>query len=509
MWYKLHNYRGNSVSQRFKILLTVLILFQIFLAFNVNFATANENIDDLELYMQNEKKKSLIPGLAVGVIEHDQILYSGGVGKTNNDDGLVDNSSVFLIGELSQTFTAMGIMILMEDGEINLTDPIKTHIPTFRVADEEWSSQITVEHCLYQFSGLSIESGGQEKPGETLSEIVENLAVEDLNAAPGTEYGFSNANYRILGYLIEQVTGQSYGQFITTRILSPLGMNNTYFSYQTATEDSNFAQGYRLWYGISLPSRIQYTAETAPSNGMASTIADLSIFIRAHMNPENSSYTNDILSPSSFHLLHSPPTTLGENLTRAMGWYNYTVDGTSFLRVFGDLSDYHAEIIINMELEIGVVVLMNVNSFIGNVGYYQDLTFNVMNFVVHRSVYTARFSHFILYLLLDGIIFTSVGREVWKSRKINSNTQQKIDEKIIRKEKVQILYIEIFGHLLAITLFLFLMPFIIGFIANMIGFNLGFLALLQPDFLVWIIVISVLHGAKAVYKGIVFREFLK
>ncbi|MHA1672385.1 MAG: serine hydrolase domain-containing protein [Promethearchaeota archaeon] len=499
----------NSSNPKFKIFISVLILFQFFLASSAIFATANENVDDLELYMQNEKEKSLIPGFAAGVIEQDQFLYAGGVGKANNDNSMVDNSSVFLIGELSQSFTAMGILVLMEDGEINLTDSIQDHIPSFRVADENYSAQITVQQCLYHLSGLPIESGAQEKSEETLSEIVENLADEELIAAPGTRYQFSNANYRILGYLIEQVTGQTYGHFITTRILSPLGMNNTYFSHQTATEDPNFAQGYRLWFGFTVPSHIQYTADNTPSNGMASTITDLLIFIRAHMNPENSSYTRDILSTSSFHLLHTPPTSLAANFTWAMGWHNYTVNGTQFLSISGDLSDYHAKIVINVELEIGVIVLINVNSFIGNVGYYQNLAINVMSFIINRSVYKARFSHFILYLLLDSIIFSSIGREVWKTRKIKSKIQEKINEKLIRKEKVQVLYIEFFGHFLAIALFLFLLPFLIGFIANMSRFNLSFLALLQPDFLAWMIVISVIHLAKAVYKGIVFRKFIK
>ncbi len=499
----------HSPNPKFKIFMTVLILFQIFLASNAIFAAANENIDDLELYMQNEKVKSLIPGFAAGVIEQDQFLYAGGVGKANNDDKMVDNSSVFLIGELSQSFTAMGILALMEDGEINLTDSIQTHVPSFKVADTNYSAQISIQQCLYHLSGISIESGAQEKSEETLSKMVENLTDEELIAAPGSVYQFSNANYRILGYLIEQVTGQTYGQFITERILSPLGMNNTYFSYQTTTEDPNFAQGYRLWYGFSFPSHIEYTAETAPSNGMASSITDLLIFIRVHMNPGNSSYTRDVLSPSSFQLLHSPPTSLTNNFTWAMGWHNYTVDGTPFLSISGDLSDYHAEIIINMEEKIGVVVLINVNSFFGNMGYYQNLAINVMSFVIKRSVYNPRFSHFVLYLLLDGIIFTSIGREVWKTRKLKSNTQKKIEDKLIRKEKVQILYIEIFSHFLAIALFLFLLPSIIGFIANMAGFNLSFMALLQPDFLVWIIAISVIHLVKAVSKGIIFKEFLK
>ncbi|TFH26016.1 MAG: class A beta-lactamase-related serine hydrolase, partial [Promethearchaeota archaeon] len=409
----------------------------------------------------------------------------------------------------SQSFTAMGILALMEDGEINLTDSIQSHIPSFKVADTNYSTQITIQQCLYHFSGLSIESGAQEKSGETLSEIIEHLAKVKLFAAPGTEYQFSNANYRILGYLIEQVTGQTYGQFITERILSPLGMNHTYFSYQTATEDPNLAQGYRLWYGISLPSRIQYTAETSPSNGMASTITDLLIFIRAHLNPENSTYTRDILSPSSFQLLHTPPTSLTENFTWAMGWYNYTVDGTPYLSISGDLSDYHSEIIINMELEVAVVVMINVNSFFGNVGYYQSLASNIMSFVVERSVNKPRFSYFVLYIILDLVIFTTVGREIWKTRKLKSSTQTKIDDKFVRKEKVQTLYVELFGHFLTIALFLFLLPFLIGFLATMTGFNLGFLALLQPDFLVWIIVISVIHLSKAVYQGIAFREFLK
>lgn len=491
-----------------KIGMLVLSFFFILLLHNVTIApiSAAENIDDLGLYIEQQRQKSIIPGISVGMIHEGEIIFSKGYGKANNQGDLITNRSIFNIAGLSKSITAMGILALYEDGDLNLTDPIQLYIPTFEVANSDYASQITIEDCLYHISGLSIDSGELKQKNQSLEEIVAALSDEKLIAAPGTTVEYSNSNYHILGLIIERITGQSFEEFIQTRILTPLGMNHTYFTQTTAKDDENFAQGYRIWYGFTVPSNLQHDTQAAPSDGMASSLEDLLMFLRAHMYPTNSNFTNNVISPSSFRILHALPENNESFSPWAMGWSNFTYEGDTYLTQSGDLNDYHSEIIIDVNGDYGVIVLSNVNSFFGNMGYYKNLAINMIGFVEARSVISPRLSHFILYILLDLVMITSLVRDILKTVKVKSQTQKKLDEKISPKEKKQYIIIDIAAEFLAIILFILLLPLLIGVLANISGFTLTFLAQLQPDIFTWIIVISAVHLVKAIGKIILFKD---
>ena len=109
----------------------------------------------IDRYVEQELQATRLPGLALGIVQGDQIVHLRGFGIADPSGRPVTPQTPFIIGSLSKSFTALAIMQLVEAGKVELDTPVQRYLPWFRVADAQASAQITVRHLLNQTSGLS------------------------------------------------------------------------------------------------------------------------------------------------------------------------------------------------------------------------------------------------------------------------------------------------------------------------------------------------------------------
>lgn len=144
----------------------------------------------------------------------------------------VTKETLFHTASLSKTFVAMGVMILVEQGKLQLDHPVKHYIPTFSLSDQR-DGRITVRHLLMHNSGMPDEADFQWEHPETddqaISRYVKSLASKQLDRDPGTEFAYSNIGYEILGHVIEHVSGKPFETFMREEILEELGMSASDF----------------------------------------------------------------------------------------------------------------------------------------------------------------------------------------------------------------------------------------------------------------------------------------
>lgn len=174
------------------------------------------------------------PGGAVMVIQNGEIVHQNGYGLADvENDKPITTDTVFHLGSVGKQFTALGIMILAEQGMLKYDDPISIHLPELAWMDDG----VTVRRLLHHTSGIMgyddsddiynalVASAG--KPGN--ENLLQVLAEQgSMLANPGDEYSYSNAGYDLLGVLIERLSGQSYPDFMEENIFSPLGMKHTF-----------------------------------------------------------------------------------------------------------------------------------------------------------------------------------------------------------------------------------------------------------------------------------------
>lgn len=165
-------------------------------------------------------------GMAVLIARDGQVLVSKGYGLANRVRGMpIGADTIFPIASITEQFTALAIVQLVEGGLLAYDDPLSDFFPAYPQGDE-----ITIHHLLTHSSGL---------PGGSSLFIPETLEFE-----PGAKASYSNLNYLLLGRIVEQVSGQSYADYVREHILIPAGMQRSGYDIATASDDPDTATGY-------------------------------------------------------------------------------------------------------------------------------------------------------------------------------------------------------------------------------------------------------------------------
>jgi len=329
-------------------------------------------------------RKNRIPGLALGIVHQDEVVYVKGYGQADPTGRSVTPETPFILASVSKSFTAMAVMQLVDAGQVQLDAPVQTYIPWFTVADEGAAVQITVRHLLYQTSGLPTIAGRQQPdPDQTLEDSVRALADVSLTASPGERFQYSNANYNTLGLIVEQVTGQRFGQYVEAQIYAPLGMKHSHVSRAEAQLDG-LAEGHRTWFTFPVPEIMPYVAADLPSGFLISSAEDMAHYLAAQLN--GGQYNGmQVLSAESVAQMHTPPTGLAEPSAYAMGWSEDVVTDEEIVGHSGSLPNYLTQMLLLPDEGWGIVLLANAGSVT-----LRDVLLNttggVIDFVMERPL---------------------------------------------------------------------------------------------------------------------------
>lgn len=234
--------------------------------------------------MRNEYKEHLegilterrIPGAGVYVGRKGEALFDEGVGLADREAGRpVTSNTVFGIGSITKSFTALGVMQLQDAGKLRVTDRVIDYLPALGTSSNKAYGDITLHHLLTNSSGLpplpflnnalarsvladvsrellDIKPEKYEPAIDTTDELVQMIAdaAPKLLRDPGVIFSYSNEGFAMLGRIIEVVSGKGYNDYITERILQPLGMSRSLIdpagldALGDVTELYSYIQGY-------------------------------------------------------------------------------------------------------------------------------------------------------------------------------------------------------------------------------------------------------------------------
>ncbi len=237
---------------------------------------------------------------AILLARDGKVLVNKGYGLASYEHEVpITSKTKFRIGSLTKSFTATAIMMLQEQGKLNVSDPLSKYIPDYPDGDK-----IHLVHLLTHTSGIPDHT---KLPGFNTnrrvypSEITETIATfKDLplEFAPGERFSYSSSGYILLGYVIEQVTGMSYGDFIEEHIFAPLGMEDSGFEHDGQVIPG-MASGYDYHGDTVVKAAYRNIANAHASGALYSTIEDLYRWDRAL-------YTERLLSKASLEQMFTP-----------------------------------------------------------------------------------------------------------------------------------------------------------------------------------------------------------
>ena len=311
----------------------------------------------IDAFLAASPSVQIAPGLALAITDRERLLAVRNVGFANLDAQLpVSDDTLFEFGSIGKSFTAICLLQLAEEGIVDLHAPVTAYLPWFAVRSQY--EPITLHHLLSHTSGLI--SGSDASPDGRY----EVWALRETEAAePGGRARYSNVGYKVLGLVLEAVTGTPYPQLVEERILTPLGMNQSVAAL-THEVRPRLAVGYtgqypdRPWrpdYGF-VPA---FCLETNTGDGcLASTAADLAAYLRMLLNGGRGP-RGPVLSEASFALMTTPHGTFGSGNVYGYGLSLGEMNGRRRIGHGGGMVGFSASMVGDFDAGIGVIVFKN------------------------------------------------------------------------------------------------------------------------------------------------------
>ncbi len=249
----------------------------------------------LEEFVLEKIRKARIPGLSIAVVKDNEVIYSRGFGFRDISNGLpATPNTIYGIGSVTKSFTALAILKLVEQGKLDLYDPIDKYVP---LGIRPFNEPIRIHHLLTHSSGIPALAYaeafirsllGLDKtwlPLSTPEDIISFMrdAGEWVEAKPGSRFFYLNEGYVLLGYIISKISGVKYEDFVRKHILEPLEMNRTYFYSTEVEKDPDVATPYIIDKdGKHVVSRFPYGVTA--DGGLLSNTVDMSKYIVMYLN---------------------------------------------------------------------------------------------------------------------------------------------------------------------------------------------------------------------------------
>jgi len=314
-------------------------------------------------WMDGQIKWRDLPGVAVGVVADQELVWAAGFGFADiAAERVMARDTKFRMASHSKLFTATAIMQLREQGTIRLDDPVSEYLPWFQVKSADMDAPpITIEHLLTHSSGLPREAGSHWTTREfPTREELRNLIPERQAAfSPEVRWKYSNLAYSIAGMVVEAVSGQTWADYLQTNIFNPLGMASS----SVDRDVEGLATGYtmRLLDGSRETLEFVDARGMGSATGLTSTVEDMAKFVSAQFR-KGQRGDERILSTASLREMHRVRM-LETNWTRGqgIGFSVRRVDDTLYVGHGGGYPGYTTNTTIQLDSKVGVIVLTNTN----------------------------------------------------------------------------------------------------------------------------------------------------
>jgi CubicO group peptidase (beta-lactamase class C family) len=242
----------------------------------------------IDRWIDSLMKEWNIPGLALGIVYKDQLIYGKGYGYRDLEKKLpVETTTLFPIASNTKLFTATAACMLAEEGKLNLNRPVKNYLPTLNFSTEELNARITLLDMLSHRTGLPRYDGIWANATFSRKEIASKISYMRPQLGIREGYIYNNMMFSGAGLVLEQITGQSWEEIIRQRFFKPLDMTASCFTTEEMVKYGNYSLSYfeddsthRL-----LPKKFEAQSEAlGPAGIIKSSVEDMSHWMIAQLN---------------------------------------------------------------------------------------------------------------------------------------------------------------------------------------------------------------------------------
>jgi CubicO group peptidase (beta-lactamase class C family) len=267
----------------------LLLVGFVFIAFNSLAQTtpfANKWVV-IDRYFDSLIKEWNIPGLAIGIVYKDQLVYSKGFGYRNLEKKLlVENTTLFPIASNTKLFTATAACMLAEEKKLSLDKPVKSYLPDINFSTDELNAKVTLRDMLSHRTGLPRYDGFWVNASYSRNDLIEKVNYMKPQFGFREGYIYNNVMVAVAGVAMEHVTGMSWEDIIRQKIFLPLQMKASCFSSSDMKNNGNYSLSYFEDSSKQLLPK-QYEAQSealGPAGVIKSNVEEMSHWMIAQLN---------------------------------------------------------------------------------------------------------------------------------------------------------------------------------------------------------------------------------
>ena len=307
--------------------------------------------DQVDTYLESQMREHRIPGLTLKIIRDGKTIKTAAYGLANVELNVrAKPETVFEIGSITKQFTAAGILLLAQEGKLSVDDKISKYL---KDPPEAWAN-VTIRHLLTHTSGIKSYTGldgFQIWRHLTQEQFIKAIGKEAMEFQPGDSWKYCNTGFNLLGYIIENVSGRNYWDFMAERVFHPLDMQTTtnrLLSLVIPNRASGYEQTKQVWM-----NRDCDLTEVFSAGAIVSTAGDLAKWSAALDGDR-------LLNAASKEQMWTP-VKLNDGKTRkyGFGWNVDAVEGHKNIGHSGSTSGFSASIQRFPDDHLAVIILTN------------------------------------------------------------------------------------------------------------------------------------------------------
>ena len=315
-----------------------------------------------------------IPGAAVAVVKNDRVVHIAAYGsKDLSGTNPVSPDTLFQIASTSKAFATTAMAMLVSEGKMGWDDPVRKHVPYFRLADMCTDANVTLRDLLSHRTGLAGHDELWDNSPWSPEEIVRRMALLQPARSLRTGYRYNNIMYIAAGEAVEQASGMSYDEFVRSRIFEPLQMTSTTLSDEEWEKRDHSTGHHYDWKTdrISVRKPIP-TANLGAAGAIKSSARDMANWLRFQL-AEGAFNLQQYVDPEALNETRTPQAVVRmENLTRelnpesnvmayGMGWTIQDYRGELLVSHSGSLNGFRSRVELMPKRNSGFVVMINVD----------------------------------------------------------------------------------------------------------------------------------------------------
>jgi len=256
-----------------------------------------------------------VPGAALALIKDGSIVLEKGYGfRDLAAHAPITTVTLFNIGSISKSFTALGVAQLVDQHQVDLDAPVIRYIPDLRLGDPQATQAVTLRQLLSHTSGLPADEQWPQQVPATRVGIVSEFASMPIAAQPGTRFQYCSRCIVLAAYVLERITDQSWEAYTRTHIFAPLRMTMASFGPLGLEQAPDRAQPYRhdsVLGQVPVPwSRLQYLEPLGPGGGIDASVDEMARYALLQLD-DGTMFGQRILSTQMIAELHRPEIDVG------------------------------------------------------------------------------------------------------------------------------------------------------------------------------------------------------